>query len=256
MTEWRISEEGIRQAVEAIYEQTHQADIGNRRSMLTKDTEQIIKLYATRVETGLACTLHGDNCSGYGCDGLMDETKLHEEAARKIRDTFDLKPTSQDIAEFLAEFYGPRLRRIETGHGGEKIEVLRCKNCGRLVISVDDTRVPTYSWAGDGHGDGKCSGAWTILVSTGTPERHEKGCTGKPCVCVSIRRSRAVANCGYSGPCRRLAERRNLKMSYTHPFIYEERRVRERRDYSPFTPMGVTEGTPETGETRKETKLD
>lgn len=47
-----------------------------------------------------------------------------------------------------------------------KIEVLKCKNCGRFVISVDDTRVPTYSWAGEGHGDGKCSGAWTIVVST------------------------------------------------------------------------------------------
>lgn len=47
-----------------------------------------------------------------------------------------------------------------------KIEVLKCKNCGRLVISVDDTRVPTFSWSAEGHGDGKCSGAWTIMVST------------------------------------------------------------------------------------------
>ena len=48
-----------------------------------------------------------------------EEAKLHEEAARKIRDTFDLKPTTQDIAEFLQSFYGPRLRRenLCTKHG-------------------------------------------------------------------------------------------------------------------------------------------
>ena len=48
-----------------------------------------------------------------------EEAKLHEEAARKIRDTFDVKPTTQDIAEFLQSFYGPRLRRenLCTKHG-------------------------------------------------------------------------------------------------------------------------------------------
>lgn len=45
------------------------------------------------------------------------------------------------------------------------IEVLRCKHCGCLAISVDDTRLDTKSCAGNGHGDGKCAGMWTVLVS-------------------------------------------------------------------------------------------
>ena len=34
---------------------------------------------------------------------------LHEQAGRLIRDTFDIRPTAQDIAEFLQNFYGPLL---------------------------------------------------------------------------------------------------------------------------------------------------
>lgn len=54
----------------------------------------------------------------------------------------------------------------KTEMGQPKIEVLECKHCGRLAISVDDTRITTHSWAGRGHGGGKCAGAWTILVSS------------------------------------------------------------------------------------------
>lgn len=46
------------------------------------------------------------------------------------------------------------------------IEVLKCKDCGRLSISVDDTRQDTESAAGNGHGDSKCSGSWTVQVRT------------------------------------------------------------------------------------------
>jgi hypothetical protein len=45
------------------------------------------------------------------------------------------------------------------------IEVLSCKHCGRLVISVDDTRIRTESRAAQGHGLGKCAGAWTVMVA-------------------------------------------------------------------------------------------
>lgn len=45
-----------------------------------------------------------------------------------------------------------------------KIEVLRCKSCGRLAISVDDKRIDTNSCAAAGHGSGKCAGQWTIQV--------------------------------------------------------------------------------------------
>jgi hypothetical protein len=45
-----------------------------------------------------------------------------------------------------------------------RIEVLKCVNCGRLAISVDDIRETTVSVAGAGHGSGKCSGGWTIQV--------------------------------------------------------------------------------------------
>jgi len=37
----------------------------------------------------------------------MEITRVHEEAGAKIRDTFPLKPTSQDIAEFLEATYSP-----------------------------------------------------------------------------------------------------------------------------------------------------
>lgn len=44
------------------------------------------------------------------------------------------------------------------------IEVLKCKSCGALAISVDDTRLTTNSRAWDGHGSGKCAGQWTVMV--------------------------------------------------------------------------------------------
>jgi hypothetical protein len=53
------------------------------------------------------------------------------------------------------------------------IEVLQCKDCNRLVVSVDDERVPTRSRAGQGHGGYKCSGQWTVLVSA--EYKTEKG---------------------------------------------------------------------------------
>lgn len=48
----------------------------------------------------------------------------------------------------------------------QKIEVLRCHDCGQLVISIDDKRVPTFSAAEKGHGSSKCSGTWRIVVTT------------------------------------------------------------------------------------------
>ena len=66
----------------------------------------------------LSCPIHAPAASKVE-QSPNEEAKLHEEAARKIRDTFDLKPTTQDIAEFLQSFYGPRLRRenLCTKHG-------------------------------------------------------------------------------------------------------------------------------------------
>ena len=48
----------------------------------------------------------------------------------------------------------------------QKIELLACMDCGRLVISVDDIRIPTYSANLKAHGDSKCGGAWKILVTS------------------------------------------------------------------------------------------
>jgi hypothetical protein len=76
-------------------------------------TKLLDRHFPSRGPRMVKCTRHGDNCSGYECSGLMELTRVHEDAARKIRDTFSLKPTSQDIAEFLATVYDPLLASRE-----------------------------------------------------------------------------------------------------------------------------------------------
>jgi hypothetical protein len=43
----------------------------------------------------------------------------------------------------------------------QKIEVLRCADCGKIVITLDDNRVATGGL--EGHGSGKCSGKWRVI---------------------------------------------------------------------------------------------
>lgn len=52
-----------------------------------------------------------------------------------------------------------------------KIEVLRCKHCGRLAISIDDTRQTTDG--PEGHGGSKCAGQWKVLAFV-APHSGEK----------------------------------------------------------------------------------
>ena len=54
-----------------------------------------------------------------------------------------------------------------------KIEVLKCKACGNLAISVDDLRIDTQSAAAHGHGSGKCAGHWTVQVSADYSEPNQ-----------------------------------------------------------------------------------
>lgn len=54
-----------------------------------------------------------------------------------------------------------------------KIAVLQCVDCGRLAISVNDVRRPTYNGNGFGHGDGKCSGSWRTVVTTERPSHAD-----------------------------------------------------------------------------------
>ena len=48
-----------------------------------------------------------------------------------------------------------------------RIEVLKCKDCGWLVISVDDVRQTTDGPSG--HGGSKCSGSWRVLAIANYP---------------------------------------------------------------------------------------
>jgi hypothetical protein len=63
-------------------------------------------------------------------------------------------------------------------YGGEgmTIEVLCCKNCRRLVISIDSIRQTTDG--PDGHGGSKCAGQWRVLAvaesSQPVSEREER----------------------------------------------------------------------------------
>ena len=57
------------------------------------------------------------------------------------------------------------------------VEVLKCRNCGRLALSIDDQRIATYDTKSDhslrGHGSGKCAGHWIIVLTSKDPRLIE-----------------------------------------------------------------------------------